>query len=224
MSDMLSAPEFKYTDRQVREDPELLTWAEGYVRLYGGDFEPLLSAKAEMRSAGRLSTRTARVVLNCARYDQHFTGQLPDPKPPTLELVKNVAKLGPFCADPRPHYQHSGWSADSRRKWMTCPGIPWEINRNGFVTNAVVKAGFATAHNSPIYHRTTGKGWQGWDPPAHAMGSARRRELIVDVVCLYPSILRNPLLYKEEPTTLLSSIKKRPGYRTRCPNGCFTDE
>lgn len=221
MNDPLNAPEFAYTDRHVREDPDLRTWAEGYVRIYGGGFEPLVNAKREFWRESRLSTRTARVVLNCARYDQNFADQMPTPKPPTLELVKTVATLGPFCDDPRPHNRHSEWRERKNGGPQICEGVPWEINRDHFWTNAKIRTGFAAASGSSIYHRTSGKGWQLWFPPMHEMGPASREDLSVDLVCLYPSVIRNPMLFFEEPTTLLSSIARKPGYRTRCPNGCF---
>lgn len=224
-AERLDAPEFKYTDRHVREDPDLRTWAEGYVRLYGGDFEPLLNAKRELFRADRLETRTARVVLNCARYDQNFAHQLPLPKSPSLELVKTVQTLGPFCDDPRPHRQHSEIvNAGRKSKLLTCPGVPWEINRSIFWTDVKVKAEFCAATSSNIYHRATGEGWREWHPPMHEMGPAVAVDLVVDLVCLYPSKLHNPLLFAKEPTTMLSSIVKKPGYRTRCPNGCFNED
>lgn len=221
-ADMLDAPEFKYTDRHIREDPDLRTWAEGYAKIYGGSFEPMLNAKRELRQLGRLETRTARVVLNCARYDNNFRDQIPQPKPPTLELVKTVATLAPFCDDPRPHHSHYKMEGEGRkRKMIDCPGVPWEINRSHFDTTVVVKAAFATAAQSNIYHRTSGRGWQTWYPPQHEMGPARIGRLVVDLICKYPSALQDPMLLKEEPTTLMSAIKRKPGFRTRCPNGCF---
>jgi hypothetical protein len=220
-NDPLDAPEFKYTDRHVREDVDLRAFAEAYTSAYGGSFEPMLNAKRELRALGRLETRTARVVLNCARYDQNLSGQLPDPKPPTLELVKPVnSKRVPFCNDPRPHDYHAEWRGKKRE---VCEGIPWEINRHYFFTDVHVRVEFSAAQQSNIYHRNTGKGSRIWYPPLHTMGPAEIGRLNIELVCKYPGRLATPLLFAEEPITLLSSIKKKPGFRTRCPNGCFEE-
>lgn len=220
MSDALSAPEFKYTDRQVREDVDLRVWAEAYTSAYGGSFEPLLSARRELRATGRLETRTARVVLNCARYDQNFQDQMPDPKPPVLELVKTEfrKKSLPFCSDPRPHDPHTSWRVG---KPQNCRGVPFEINRVKFQTWIEIKAEFATARTGAVIHRATGIAWQWWNPPAHTMGPAERGDLIVKTVCMYPSKLCNPILFLEEPIDLPNPQKKGPEFKVRCPNGCF---
>jgi hypothetical protein len=52
MSDSLSAPEYRYTDRDVRENPLLRGAAEEYTIVYGGEFEPMIAAKFELRNVG----------------------------------------------------------------------------------------------------------------------------------------------------------------------------
>jgi hypothetical protein len=219
-----TSPEHAYTDRQVREDPDLRTWAEGYVRIYGGSFEPLVNAKAELYRMDRLAVRTTRIVLNCARYDPNFADQLPEPKPPTLELVKDMAKVAPFCSDPRPHYRHSDYIPQKGRrdKLVQCPGVPWEINRYEFDTAVNIKAEYVSARSSSIYHRCTGVGEQVWHPPTHSAGPAVRGDLVIETVCKYPGRLRNAYLFFDEPTELWSGLKKYTPFRTRCPNGCFS--
>lgn len=202
----VDAPEQKYTDRHVREDPSLRDIAEGYVILYGGDFEPLLNAKRELRYHGRLSTRTTRVVLNCMRYDTNVSDSLLAPKAPVLSVVKG-SKL-PFCFDPRPHNQHGEYRG---KNYERCEGVPWPINRSPFWTTARIRARYAAAGLSSIYHLTSGKGMRLWLPPAHALGQAETNRLEVDLVCKYPSILTNPMLFKEEPTHLVSTVKPALG-------------
>lgn len=213
-AESLEAPEFKYSDRNVRENPELRDLAEAYIRAYGGDFEPLLNAKRELSRSGRLETRTVRVVLNCMRYDVNASSALPEPQAPTLELVRKETNV-PFCSDPRPHYQHSEYRG---KKLERCAGVPWEIDRTRFGTTVRVRARYAAAHTSSTYHLTSGKGVQSWTPPWHEMGQARPDTLWVDLVCKYPSILGDPMLFMEKPVDLMSSIKKRPGLRTLCPH------
>jgi hypothetical protein len=214
----LSAPEFKYTDRHVREDIHLRETAEGYTSTYGGDFEPMINAKYELARTGRLETRTARVVLNCMRYDQSVSLMLPVPTTPTLEVVQGgggraKAAVTPFCLDPRPHWQHS---EQRGRGYVHCKGVPWPINRSGFGTPARIRPRYAAAHMSPIYHLTSGLGSVGWRPPAHRMGPAEVVGLWVYLVCKYPSKLVDPLLFVEEPTHLVSTVKQHPGQRTLC--------
>jgi hypothetical protein len=222
MSDALSSPEFKYTDRHVREDLELREFAEAYVHGYGGSFEPMLNAKRELRSTGRLETRTARVVLNCARYDQNVQSQLPEPKPFTLELVKDDKKSkAPFCNDPRPHYDHYDYS---RGRKESCEGVPWEITRLTFDRKIKVKAPFASARTGKVIHRTAGYGSVEWYPPRHKMGPAKFEGFVVKVLCKYPSYIANPLLFLEEPLELPGVDKKgNLVYRPRCKY-CFDDQ
>lgn len=212
MTESFYAPEFKYTDRDVREDVSLRTIAETYIDHYGGEFEPLLNAKREFFSTGRLETRTARVVLNCMRYDPMVSHLLHEPRP-QLALIRDTTMPKPFCNDSRPHYPHGETRG---RKYYKCEGVPFPINRGDFCTRTVVKARYAAARNSSIYHKTSGKGKVYWRPPFHTMGPAKFEELIVDLICKYPSVLVDPMLFIEEPTDLLSTIKKKPGLRTLC--------
>lgn len=76
----ISAPEHPYTDRDVREDPVCLEFAMAYAATYQGSFGPMRDAQHELLNTGTLSTRTARVVLNCARNDARVQGRLPVPQ------------------------------------------------------------------------------------------------------------------------------------------------
>jgi arsenate reductase-like glutaredoxin family protein len=206
----LTAPELKYTDRDVREDPTLRELAEAWAQSYGGEFEPLVNAKREYWREGQLSTTTARTVLNCMRNDVNGFRLLRAPRPVVLELVggRVTGKLGqpPFCSDPRPHYAHTEYQG---RRAQRCAGVPWEINRASyFRTTARIKARYAAAANSPMYHLTSGKGELVWrTDDEHAYGMARPSELWVDLVCRYPSVLKDPMLFLQEPTHLTSTVK-----------------
>jgi hypothetical protein len=76
-----------------------------------------------------------------------------------------------------------------------------------------------------MYHRTAGNGWKGWSPPRHEMGPATPGDMVVKLICKYPSTIRNPMLFMDEPTQLLATVAKYRDtevvYRERCPHGCF---
>lgn len=63
---------FKYTDRDVREQPELVAEAVRYLRWYQGEFDFLLDAKRFEAANGYISIATARGVLNCMRHDLRY--------------------------------------------------------------------------------------------------------------------------------------------------------
>lgn len=72
----------KFTDRDVRERPELVAEAIRYLRWYHGDFEFLVDAKRYEEANGHLPTPTSRAVLNCMRMDARYAlviGDVPEP-------------------------------------------------------------------------------------------------------------------------------------------------
>lgn len=73
----------KFTDRDVRERPELVAEAIRYLRWYQGDFEFLIDAKRFEETNGHLPQPTARAVLNCMRMDARYAlvlgGDVPEP-------------------------------------------------------------------------------------------------------------------------------------------------
>lgn len=74
----------KYTDRDVRERPELVAEAIRYLRWYQGEFEFLVDAKRYEAANGTLPVATARGVLNCIRNDARYamvSDPIPDPLP-----------------------------------------------------------------------------------------------------------------------------------------------
>jgi hypothetical protein len=79
----VTAPEHRYTDRDVRECPELVAAAEGYLRAYTGEFQFLVDAQRSLVSYGQpLPVAITRGVLNCMRADVRLWGTLPAPLPP----------------------------------------------------------------------------------------------------------------------------------------------
>jgi len=88
----------KYTDRDVRERPELVAEAVRYLRWYQGEFEFLVDAKRYEVANGSLSVATARGVLNCIRQDTRYamvSDPIPEPSvshPRRLRVVVDQEK------------------------------------------------------------------------------------------------------------------------------------
>jgi hypothetical protein len=105
----MGAPEYRYTDRDVREDPRLEDFAYDYLDTYGGEFEPLVEARTTLAKYGRLGTHQIRVVLNCMRHDWHVANELPVPEHAELAQVvdidrpKKKFRRGSYYADKPTH-------------------------------------------------------------------------------------------------------------------------
>jgi len=97
-----AAWDYRYTDRQVREDPTLTELAYDYLRSYGGDYEYLVDCKEALHFRQDLTTAQIRGVLNCMRHDVHARAAMPKPifepfqprprrqHPPKLQVVREV--------------------------------------------------------------------------------------------------------------------------------------
>jgi hypothetical protein len=82
----MTAPEHKYSDRDVRADPDLAELAYEYLDAYTGDFEPLIRAQEVLADSRLLTTSQIRVVLNCMRHDWNIADQLPHPMAKVIEM------------------------------------------------------------------------------------------------------------------------------------------
>lgn len=85
----------KYTDRDVREQPELAAEAIRYVRWYQGDFDFLVDAKRYEAANGFLPIGTARGVLNCMRVDARYA-MVSDPLPAPLPVPEQRKRARPL--------------------------------------------------------------------------------------------------------------------------------
>lgn len=98
--------DYRYTDRDVREDPRLAELAMAYLRTYGGEFEPLIEAKTYLRVVGpELPTAMVRKTLNCMRHDFNVADRMPVPRRaevdfdrllPTQQPVTPAQRRPPF--------------------------------------------------------------------------------------------------------------------------------
>jgi hypothetical protein len=227
------APEIRYNDRDVREDPSLHDLAVAYVRVYGGEFDPLVAAKNELTLNGTLNTATARVVLNCMRYDVNVSASLPAPQRPAFDLLaerrepsairRNGRKRRNFepdpdvpCARTESHYSHS-WQMEEDCDYVHCPGIPYVINRDWYELPAKVKKPYV-ASRTGLIHRTTGEAVFGWFPNRHDCGFCIPPVLRVKAACTETTRwLKQPLLFDKIPV-------EETEWRSRCKQGCFPRE
>ncbi len=93
----------KYTDRDVRERPELVAEAVRYLRWYQGEFQFLVDAKHYLDANGNLPLATTRGVLNCMRSDARYAlvaGPFPEP---LLSPLPPLDRLPVFDERPRRH-------------------------------------------------------------------------------------------------------------------------
>ena len=229
----MTAPihDYKYTDRDVREDPHLAELAVAYVLQYGGDFEPLVEAKMVLQDGGQLTTSNIRRVLNCMRHDYDVAQNMPPPKRNTAKVVQLATRRKrrgidfedegdaiDQCSNVEPHYTHR-WPGKKNKApyYARCNGVPFPINRSGRVfTRAKIKAPFITSRTGYMVHKTTGQAKMFWSVPRHEWGW-NHTELYVKSACKNPSWIVNGILYNTEPVHLYEddTFGKKP-----CPY-CF---
>lgn len=217
---------FKYTDRQVREDPELLAFAVGYAKDYEGDFDFLLEAKSYALFNDSLPIGVARGVLNCARHDLRVAATLPEPKYAIEEArVTDIRTRQPRrkqklkqCGDGREHHEHHWYDTEQKTVTFLCEGIPYAINRTeSFLATTDIRAPYCVAKSGRLLH-TVDHGLFIWYPYPHKWGFYAIK-LQVKLVCKYPSILRDPDLVTEEKAEELLRL----GMFTKCPH-CTEEE
>jgi hypothetical protein len=100
--------EVKYTDRDVRENPDLREKAYCYAFYYEGDFEFMVAAKELAKISEELPVAVTRGVLNCMRADPRVAATLPAPQPQVQNariIPGTVREMGP--RHQRPVIRHS---------------------------------------------------------------------------------------------------------------------
>lgn len=207
---MSAAPELRYTDRDVRDDPSLVDLAVAYVMNYTGEFEPLVDAKEYLEEEGELTIALTRKVLNCMRHDANVMSRLPRP-----QRRDNVVDLAPRrkkkentnkpCSDTQPHYVHRWGGEDNPYKYY-CEGVDWPINRGRIVRPAKVKVPYVASRTGVLIHDVMpgGPHWSIWQGPTHEYGYRTDEhpwynsaaDLSVKLLCKFPSRLENPILIK----------------------------
>lgn len=224
----MTAPDHAYTDRDVRSDlAKFRSIATKYVQGYTGAFEPLVDAQDAVKEGLELTLPMVRKVLNCMRHDFAVAASLPRVVPMTKKSnvvdIFTSSRSRPRdreirqCDSKSGHYRHNWWDEEDEDLRYFCEGVEFEINRWNYSRPATVKAEFALAGGGALVHRTTGKGKVFWVPEEHDWGFVNQI-MSVKVVCKYPSWLKNPRLYKEEPVDLYDVKSPKPF--SRCKH-CF---
>lgn len=100
----MTAPDLRYTDRDVRENPLLVPLVEQYLTQYEGEFAFLRDAKIRSAAGLPLGVGMVRGVLNCMRNDTRILFELPTPRF-SIELPKTERRLRVVPDDPEKPYR-----------------------------------------------------------------------------------------------------------------------
>lgn len=225
------AYDHKYSDRDVRENPELREIALKYIHQYGGSFEPLLRVKhfLSRNEDDDLTTAQIRLILNCMRHDAAVAADMPAPQFPFIvEKRSRDAVVIPIqrsrrkhvgevqCDNPEPHEYHT-----DRTEGSWCHGVPFPINRvRAAVTRGRLKTkNFAASKTGALVHKMTGEAKFMWRPYPHAWGFVEHPVSVsVKTFCKNPSWLHDAHLFTEEPIHLYAD---EVFAKERCSR-CFT--
>jgi hypothetical protein len=239
---MSGAPERKYTDADVRSDPELAELALDYLDNYTGDFDPLVRAQETLERGSLLTTTQTRVVLNCMRHDWSIADQLPQPMAKVIDMpvrdetiVKPKRKKEPKwtdrtvpCGRTEIHLGHN-YEKDDYKHWH-CRGIS-NNRQDYFWIPARIKVPYAKARGGKMVHLVNlegdsnfkympnrygdgyGSGYESKSIPKLWGFSPR---LSVDLLCRYPSWLENPMLLAEIPEGMLTPQGQPIGLCPHC--------
>jgi len=219
----------KYTDRDVRENPEFFDYAVDYLRQYEGEFAFLVDCKMRVASGWDLSVGMVRGVLNCMRNDPRVTG-IPDPQVWDDDEVENVIPLkrkkkrsrdryrDDWCENTEPHGPHR-----DENYVYSCPGL-YLVNRQSFRLPLKVKREHVTAKGGSLIHRVAPDGNHNsvWNVPPHDYGwyDFWSPDYNIKLACKFPSWLKNPMLLTEEEAIQFTELPEHAGQRVFCVR-CF---
>jgi hypothetical protein len=207
---MTGGPERKYTDRDVRENPDFHLTVIHYLNDYEGEFDFLVDCKMRVAMERELTVGMVRGILNCMRHDPRVTG-LPEPRYPTEGKVlqmplpnKKQRSRIKDCDIEEFHGPHGRSIDPDYYVYHYCEGR-YPINRSDFDKPAVIKVPFMMSKFGKLIHRVSqepGDAWFMWRPNAHAWGWRYSHEgdpdLYVRTLCHYPRIIDNPVLFDSD--------------------------
>lgn len=195
---------WKYTDRDVREDPRLTELAITYLNETGSTFDPIVRAQRVLAEEGALPISAIRTVLNCMRQDFYLKIEMPVPARPLYAVVADKPEVkipmpkAAKCTNTEVHEPH----AIDRKKWgrdNTCYGVK---NGRAFSirTPLKIKVGYVKGrqgmqmhaphphkdHHVERYCNQYGEGFVSY-------GGLMQR-VVVHTVCRTPGRLTNPML------------------------------
>lgn len=200
----------KYTDRDVRENPDFYGRVHNYLVDYSGDFQFLVDCKMRIMSGIELPVGMVRGVLNCMRIDPRVTN-LPEP------LVYEECD---FDADVIPMRQGYGrgptkqkiarrdcqieeYHTHTFKDWEYlnfCPG-KYEYDRDIYDLPATIHSEYtAIKAKSPSVFRIhkVGRAMFQWFPNRHEAGFYREPQPIVWTHCKFPRYLRDGILLNNQ--------------------------
>ena len=212
----MGAPAIKYTDRDVRENPDFVELAERYLESYEGEFQYLIDCKMRVQMGISLTTGMIRGVLNCMRVDPRAP-EMPAPKQFPQDEESNVVsierprRLGvrkkSIYADREtcPLYnagifhRHKKFTGEYLNQYLSCRGL-YRINRAGIVTmKAKVKWPYMVAMSGSIIHKVGNEAYTKWHVPQHEYGwYFLQPDLVVRSQCQGTTlVLKNPRLLEK---------------------------
>ncbi len=236
---MSGAPERKYTDADVRADPELAELAYEYLETYAGEFEPLVKAQQVLARGSLLTTSLTRVVLNCMRNDWDIADQLPQPMAKVIDMPvrddvaappKKPKKKEPKwterevpCGNTELHHGHN-YEKDGYEYWH-CRGVA--NDRQDYIyCDAKIKVPFAKAKSGKSVHIVAPDGSVfTYITNRHGVGYGGAifpklwgfyPQLTVNLLCKYPSRLKDPILLAEVPEGMLDPQGQPIGLCPHC--------
>lgn len=197
----------KYTDRDVRENPDMRLAVTQYLEEYEGEFEFLIDMKMRLASNYDMTVGMVRGVLNCMRHDPRVTN-LPEPMPEYEGKVLQMPTKSNRRRQPKPcdiedfHFPHGGW--DDPEEYEYCEG-KYAINRTDVQVPAIVKVPWVTGQSGKFIHTVGDEAWFMWRVMAHApgwryeaYGYDHLADFYVRPVCIFPRLLTNPIIFGEE--------------------------
>jgi hypothetical protein len=194
----------KYTDRDVRENPDFYGAAVNYLVEYEGEFQFLIDCKMRVASGIDLTTGMVRGILNCMRVDPRVKN-LPAP----IEWPEDVIPIDrPSRTKPKRKHRVDCTRTDVHEHkyedWQYlnyCPGIYLCSRETRYRREATVHSEFifvkGKSPSTLTVHLVT-KAEVEWTPFVHRWGWARNPEVIVHTACTYPHYLRNPILLRPQ--------------------------
>lgn len=222
----MNAPNLKYTDRDVRENPGLYGVVVQYLEDYEGEFTFLVDCKMRITAGYDLSTGMVRGVLNCMRVDPRAP-ELPEPTnwesqgAEVIEMPKK--KRRKFV--PRDHlgyryvdcplkeagifHQHKRFDlfkVDGELvRTSGCSGL-YRINREGRELPVKIHDEYfvkGKTYTTTLVHGVD-HAFGRWLPPLHEYGWQTHIpdcRLHVRTLCKYPSWLTDPVLVTADDIT-----------------------
>lgn len=193
----------KYTDRDVRNHPDLGEVVTEYLEAYTGEFEFLIDMRIRALGGHGLTTGMVRGVLNCMRNDPRVR-DLPEPIATDDENVISMYRKGrrrrepesefiqETCPDMGTEHNIHWFPLQTRAGKQHCLG--WHaITREISYTRARFHSNYLRGTSSNLIHRSTHEGSLTWFPPFHAYGPAGIVFWYVKPVCPLAA-LKNPSL------------------------------